>query len=1496
MAKNENKMSLVDLVGLDFLQKLQDSFSEVTGIPSLTYGKTEPITKPSNFVEICSEFIRKSKTGSKRCQECDLKWAKLAAKKNEPIIYKCHAGITDFVIPIIVGGQHIASIYGGQILTEKPNEDAFRKYAREIEVDEDGYIKALRKIKIIPKEKVEAAVKFLSIVSNTISKIAHKNLELREKREREQLYQNIAESIRVSLNVNEIKDKMVNLIGKTLDADRCFFMEYDKETDKFLIVEHEYISSAKVTKYAGADVNIDVPNFISEFKKGHNLLIDNKKVFIDGKSQNYDSEKATIERVEVISAYGVPLIYDNNLHGVLGIHYLSNEHVVSEDEINLLKVIIEQLSVAFYQAELYEKTKVQAERESLLRGITDKIRSSLNFKETLSFITQETAKAIDVQRAVLVWYPNPNMPSVGDIKEEYKDHNIIQSIQEQENFQQIALFWTSNIMNNKKIIAYDDVENSDIPENIKMTYKDMGVKSIIGVPIINEDNVCGNLFLSEYRKIRHWSEEEKNLLELISSQIYIAINQSELFENEKRIAKREELLREVVGAIRSSINIDETLTIICDNVANLFKVDRATIIEFFDKTDFSKWKIRREYKRKEDILGLTDFTFDPRAGVYNGEIIMNQGNNLVINNMDKADVPDYYKETYRQMGVKSALSVPIKSGEDKFGIIYLSSIENYREWSNDDIELLEDIASQVYIAITQAELFEKEKTDVARQKLIANIFSKALSTLDIGQLKPIVSKIGNILKADRCYFVEVDLEKMGGKPIEPDWEYLSSSDIKSVIGYNFEPEDVKKFVEIYLSEQDVKVFDYEEILADNQASYSGIIKYIKRFDLKSGIGVPFFYMNKLTAVLCIEYVKEKVLPSDDEMEFLQILGNQVGLAYNQIKNYQHNKETAEREIVLRKVIEAVRSSLDIKEVKKNIVNQLGKIFHADRCYFRSYDTKNDKILPPDVEYLASDSIQSLMKVEPDQYALKYFVDAVKKENRRFYPIVVDWKFAEGTPMESYFISTGIKADYAIPIVDRHDELTWLVLHYTNEDPKFDETYKKLLETIAYQIDIAFEQIRLYNNTQRVAKRESLLRNIYETMRSSLDSNMIKNTIVTGVGSALNADLCFISSYNPEGDYFYIDEYSQYRSSDDLYSFVDHNSLDDRLKGFAQIFKNKTELSYYDLNIFIQEYNLSGTPEEEFLVNLKNKSGYGFQIKYANKILGFLSLLYINEDKRLDYEDLEFMKKISTQAGIAIYQADLYKVMQLQAEREKISKNIIEILRSSLDKNVIKHLFVKNIGKYFNADRVCFFDYDSNQRIFLPVESDSEYLSSPDVKSFVGYDMTGEDTREYVQPLLEKRELNIFCWDEYIQKNVKGAEFIELFQKFDVKSSYNLPVLYQGEIMGYFCIEFTQSNCQRLSDEDINRIRNMCTQAGIALYHANLYVKAQESARILSEFIAKTAQGCISSLTEIQEIAKSLLDEETKREEQLDKIKNIKELSKQILEKVMKCKENMDSHY
>ena len=64
-------IKLSDLIDIKTLQTIQDQFSKMTGMAALTTDENGmPVTKPSNFTRFCT-ITRNSKTGCKRCIQCD---------------------------------------------------------------------------------------------------------------------------------------------------------------------------------------------------------------------------------------------------------------------------------------------------------------------------------------------------------------------------------------------------------------------------------------------------------------------------------------------------------------------------------------------------------------------------------------------------------------------------------------------------------------------------------------------------------------------------------------------------------------------------------------------------------------------------------------------------------------------------------------------------------------------------------------------------------------------------------------------------------------------------------------------------------------------------------------------------------------------------------------------------------------------------------------------------------------------------------------------------------------------------------------------------------------------------------------------------------------------------------------------------------------------------------------------------------------------------------
>lgn len=178
MGKSE--IELKDVLDIDLLQKFQDNFAESMNIASVTVDMDgTPITKPSSYTSFCIDYTHSTKVGDDRCAASHKKGGEEAAKTGRPYIYTCHAGLIDFAAPIMVDGIQIATILGGQILTSKPEEEKFKRTAREIGVNEEGYFEAANKVTILEEKKVEAAAEVLFIIANALSQIGYQKHKIK---------------------------------------------------------------------------------------------------------------------------------------------------------------------------------------------------------------------------------------------------------------------------------------------------------------------------------------------------------------------------------------------------------------------------------------------------------------------------------------------------------------------------------------------------------------------------------------------------------------------------------------------------------------------------------------------------------------------------------------------------------------------------------------------------------------------------------------------------------------------------------------------------------------------------------------------------------------------------------------------------------------------------------------------------------------------------------------------------------------------------------------------------------------------------------------------------------------------------------------------------------------------------------------------------------------------------------------------------------------------
>jgi PAS domain S-box-containing protein len=172
------ELKLTDVIDIDVLQELQDSFAESYDIAALIFDdKGKPITEPSNFSDFF-KIIRSTQKGMKRCEISDSNLYQLVADGLSAVT-NCRnfEEIQDGAVPVFLGDKHIATWGIGQKATTELPEGKVHSYAKEIGVDADQLVAAAKKLKTGSKEQLEQAVSFLKVITNNISLLGLQNIQ-----------------------------------------------------------------------------------------------------------------------------------------------------------------------------------------------------------------------------------------------------------------------------------------------------------------------------------------------------------------------------------------------------------------------------------------------------------------------------------------------------------------------------------------------------------------------------------------------------------------------------------------------------------------------------------------------------------------------------------------------------------------------------------------------------------------------------------------------------------------------------------------------------------------------------------------------------------------------------------------------------------------------------------------------------------------------------------------------------------------------------------------------------------------------------------------------------------------------------------------------------------------------------------------------------------------------------------------------------------------------
>ena len=99
----------------ELINKIAQDFAQATGLAVVVVNiHGEEISELFNFTPFC-QLMRQDPVNHLRCRMSDRCGGFEASKSNEPCIYRCHAGLTDFSIPLVIAGHLVGFVLCGQV-------------------------------------------------------------------------------------------------------------------------------------------------------------------------------------------------------------------------------------------------------------------------------------------------------------------------------------------------------------------------------------------------------------------------------------------------------------------------------------------------------------------------------------------------------------------------------------------------------------------------------------------------------------------------------------------------------------------------------------------------------------------------------------------------------------------------------------------------------------------------------------------------------------------------------------------------------------------------------------------------------------------------------------------------------------------------------------------------------------------------------------------------------------------------------------------------------------------------------------------------------------------------------------------------------------------------------------------------------------------------------------------------------------------------------------
>jgi PAS domain S-box-containing protein len=276
-----------------------------------------------------------------------------------------------------------------------------------------------------------------------------------------------------------------------------------------------------------------------------------------------------------------------------------------------------------------------------------------------------------------------------------------------------------NALYRDKLVVVEDVAQDSRIAPLNAAMLASGICALLDAPLQHSEKLVGLLWLDSPSP-RKWSEHEIATLRQIAEYLAIAIKKTRaqqerqeaeeaLRESEakfRRLAKRETILNRLANQIRNSLDLNTIQQTLVEEIRELLQLDRCHIAWYRPLLTPPAWEVVTEAKAPN---------LPTHVGCYSATEIACLAQKLLRLELIQEDSVETVSDPQRRelllsLGYKAILALPTQTQTGEVIILSCIHAQTSRQWTDDEVELLQAVMAQLAIAITHAELYEKTRT------------------------------------------------------------------------------------------------------------------------------------------------------------------------------------------------------------------------------------------------------------------------------------------------------------------------------------------------------------------------------------------------------------------------------------------------------------------------------------------------------------------------------------------------------------------------------------------------------------------------------------------------------------------------------------------------------------------------------------------------------------------------------------------------------------------